>query len=123
MNKWVVIIIGTLVFLGVAHYIESMDMKIEEYTPYDDWDNTIPMLLPLNQYWIDTSDLEDTFESNIIRVTVNSSDNDSSHYVKLFYEGGSFAGWLYDGSFISIDDSPFDAYVSFSVNGTCKFTP
>ena len=35
MNKWTVIIVGVLVFLGVVYYIENIE--IEEQKPYDAW--------------------------------------------------------------------------------------
>lgn len=44
MNKWAIVIVGALVFLGVTHYIEQLEF--EEYKPYEDWDYMQPFIFP-----------------------------------------------------------------------------
>ena len=46
MNRWIVLLIGCLAFLGIVHYIDSMEMKdkvesIYDYAIFLDYENPV----------------------------------------------------------------------------------
>jgi len=67
MNKWTVIIVGTLVFLGVTHYIESMDLQNtdDNLTIYNMISNFSDTNTTINRLWDSVSPVDVVIPSTL----------------------------------------------------------